>query len=314
MTVLNLTWQGFLTATRTTGVAAVLALGVASGAIVSSALATQADEPWMAKVTVDEEAVSLLPENIQNSKKLVNGLNAAFPPFEYFDEDGTTIIGMDVDLAKAMAATLGVDMEIVHASFPTLIPGLTSGRYDILFSSFGNTVEREKVMDFVNYRTTGTYLISKKGNPSGLKSAELCGEKIAVVGGSTQMELVVPKLDEQCAADGKPAIDIVRFPESSDAPAAVNSGRADGALIPSPQALYLVSMQPDAFEIPDSEQIGQSYSGITVPKGSPLVAPLERALNTLIENGVYGDILEKWNMTSLAVPEAVINGAAERAK
>jgi polar amino acid transport system substrate-binding protein len=269
---------------------------------------------WIEKIVVDQQAADLLPAEIKTKKVLVNGLNAAFPPFEFFAEDGKTIIGMDVDLAKAIAATLDVKLDIVHASFPTLIPGLTSGRYDILFSSFGNTVEREKVMDFVNYRTTGTYLITKKGNPAGLKSDDLCGRKVAVVGGSTQMEIVVPVLDKTCATQGKPPIDIVRFPESSDAPAAVNSGRADGALIPSPQALYLVSKQPNIFEVPDRMHIGQSYSGITVPKGSPLVAPLEMALNKIIETGVYGEILAKWNMTALAVPKAVINGAAERAQ
>lgn len=273
-----------------------------------------AKDGWVSKLSVDSEAADLLPAAIRKKGVMVNGLNAAFPPFEFFAEDGKSVIGLDVDLAKAMAATLDIKLEIVHASFPTLIPGLTSGRYDILFSSFGNTVEREKVMDFVNYRTTGTYLITKKGNPAGLKSDELCGRKIAVVGGSTQMEIVVPVLDKTCNSQGKSAIDIVRFPESSDAPAAVNSGRAEGALIPSPQALYLVSMQPNIFEVPDRMHIGQSYSGITVPKGSPLVAPLEKALNKIIETGVYGEILAKWNMSALAVPKAVINGAAERAK
>ena len=155
-------------------------------------------------------------------------------------------------------------------------------------------------------------LITRKGNPAELDSNDLCGEKIAVVGGSTQVELVVPALDKACESEGKPPIETIRFPESSDAPAAVASGRADGALIPSPQALYLASIQPDNFEVPDFVHLGQSYSGMTVPKGSDLVAPLEAALNALIESGVYGEILEKWNMSALAVPNAIINGASER--
>ena len=260
----------------------------------------------------DEEIAYLdasLPRQPQHVGAVLTGLREPAGPWG----PGRQVQAADAfEAVRVIGRAAGVELDTVHASFPTLIPGLTSGRYDMLFSSFGNTVEREKVMDFINYRETGTFLITRKGNPAELDSNDLCGEKIAVVGGSTQVELVVPALDKACESEGKPPIETIRFPESSDAPAAVASGRADGALIPSPQALYLASIQPDNFEVPDFVHLGQSYSGMTVPKGSDLVAPLEAALNALIESGVYGEILEKWNMSALAVPNAIINGASER--
>ena len=72
---------------------------------------------------------------------------------------------MDVDLAKAIGQTLGLKVKIVKAGFDAIIPGLASGKYDLSLSSFTDSKEREKTVDFVTYFSAGTSLMVEVGQP-----------------------------------------------------------------------------------------------------------------------------------------------------
>ena len=97
-----------------------------------------------------------VPAKIKAKGTLVVAADATYAPNEFIGSDGSTVMGMDADLAKALAGVLGLKVNVVNASFDTIIPGLASGKYDLGMSSFTDTKAREKVVDFVTYFSAGT--------------------------------------------------------------------------------------------------------------------------------------------------------------
>jgi polar amino acid transport system substrate-binding protein len=68
---------------------------------------------------------------------------------------------MDADLARAIGAVLSLKFEVANSTFATIMPGLQSGKYDLGMSSFTDTKERERVVDFVTYFSAGTSFYTK---------------------------------------------------------------------------------------------------------------------------------------------------------
>ena len=98
---------------------------------------------------------ALVPASIKSKGTLTVASDASYAPDEFVGPDGHTVVGMDADLAKALAAVMGLKANVVNATFSTIIPGLASGRYDMGASSFTDTKAREKVVDFVDYANVG---------------------------------------------------------------------------------------------------------------------------------------------------------------
>src|SRR6185295_20316471 len=111
-----------------------------------------------------------------HADELVVATDATYAPNEFIDSDGKTVVGMDPDLAKAIGAVLHRKVKVVNATFDSIIPGLASGKYDLGMSSFTDTKEREKVVDFVTYFSAGTaFYVKAKGGPKIASLAALCG-------------------------------------------------------------------------------------------------------------------------------------------
>jgi polar amino acid transport system substrate-binding protein len=105
---------------------------------------------------VDKAAEGLVPANIKAKGTVIVAADASYAPNEFIGSDGHTVIGMDADLAKAIFPLLGLKVSIVNATFDTIIPGLSSGKFDVGMSSFTDTKVREKVVNFVDYFDAGT--------------------------------------------------------------------------------------------------------------------------------------------------------------
>src|SRR6202012_817811 len=148
----------------------------------------------------------------------------SYAPNEFFGSDNKTIIGMDVDLAKALGQVLGLKVNVVKADFAGIIPGLASGRFDLSLSSFTDSKEREKTVDFVTYFTAGTSLLVKKGNPGNLTPDTLSGKKVAVEKGPVQEDPDVPTKSKACTTAGKAAITRLSYDDESQANLALSSG------------------------------------------------------------------------------------------
>lgn len=253
---------------------------------------------------------SALPEEYQQSKEVVVGSDIAYAPMEYYDTDGTTVLGLDKDLSDALSEQLGVDFVWKNATFDGLITQLGSGRIDIVMSGMSDTPERQQEVDFVDYYRAGAMLLVKKGNPEGLTSiADLCGRTVAVQRGTTQ-EVYAKEQSTQCEAEGAAPIELLSFDRETEAMLQVKSGRADAGMQDYPVASYNASTSGggEDFEVV-GEQIEAGPLGIAVGKeDTELRDAIQQALQAVIDDGTYERLLEKYEVPLGAVDQATVNG------
>jgi len=248
-----------------------------------------------------------VPANIKSKGAITVATDPSYAPNEFFDSNNK-IIGMDIDLANAIGSQLGVKVDIQRAVFATIIPGLSSGKYDLSLSSFTDSKDREKTVNFVTYFTAGTSLMVKTGNPEKLTPETLCGKKVAVEKGTVQEDPDIPNRTKACKADGKAAVTALSFPDQSGANLALSSGRADAVLADSPVAEYAAKQSSGQFEVTGTSYDTAPY-GIAIPKTNGLTEPVLAAMKKLVANGTYLTILKKWGIEAGAITDPKINGA-----
>ncbi len=129
-------------------------------------------------------------ETIQKNGKIVVGMNAEFAPYEFHAiVDGKNVVsGFDVELAKAIADDLGVELEIKEMDFDPLITSLKSGQCDVVISGIATTEKRQQEVDFsIPYYTGKNVLIMNKDNTEGMDTMEdLADKKIGIQQSSLQ--------------------------------------------------------------------------------------------------------------------------------
>jgi len=247
-----------------------------------------------------------VPARYKAKGSLTVASEAQYAPNEFIAADGHTVIGMDPDLVSAIAAVMGLKTNVVNSTFEAIIPGLAAGRYDIGASSFTDTKEREKTVDFVTYLSVGQAFLTKaNGGPKPNTLAELCGLSVSVEKGTVEFE-EAEKQNKKCKAAGKP-IKLLVFPGQNDANLALSSGRAEVDYADSPIIAYQVRKL--GVSVRSGPTFGTAPYGLALPKNSGLAKPVLEALKVLIANGTYASILKKWELQSAAISNPVINGA-----
>ncbi|MEA2157212.1 MAG: polar amino acid transport system substrate-binding protein [Solirubrobacteraceae bacterium] len=249
-----------------------------------------------------------VPAALKAKSTLVVAADASYPPNEFIDTDGKTVIGMDADLAQALAKVMGLKVKVKNATFDAIIPGIASKKYDLGMSSFTDSREREKVVDFVTYFSAGTSFYGKSGSGISIAGlAGLCGGKVAVEKGTTQADDAAAQ-SKKCTAAGKKAVSVSVFRDQNGANLAISSGRAEVGMADSPVADYIIKKSAGRFTSA-GKPYGTAPYGIALRKGSPLAKPLRDALKALIADGTYKKILDKWGIASGAISSPKINGA-----
>ena len=253
-------------------------------------------------------AAALVPAAIKSKGSLTIATDASYPPDESFATDGHTIVGMDADLAVALSSALGLKANLVNAKFDSIIPRLQSGTYDVGLSSFTDTKDREKTVDFVTYFQAGEGFYVKAGSSktfNGLDS--LCGAKVSVENGTTE-QTDAQTQDKACKSAGKPGVTVQSFADQNGANLAVSSGRADVGFADSQVAGYIVSQSNGQFQVSGTAFAVSPY-GIALPKGNGMAPAMLAAVKQIIADGTYTKILTKWGVQDGAVTNPVINGA-----
>jgi len=275
------------------------------GAAGNAAIPTQA----IPAASADPAAAALLPADIKSSGKLVVAADASYAPNEFKDEKGK-IVGMDVDLAVAIAQKLGLTADVQDAEFTSIIPGIASNKYQMGMSSFTDTKEREKTVDMITYFTAGSAAAVKKGNPAKIDPNDLCGKKVAVQTGTTQADEVKDVRNPDCVKAGKPTIpnDGDKFVLQTDVTQSLMAGRDQVMLADSPVIDYALKQTGGQLE-----KIGDTYDsapyGVIVNKGSDLTKAVQAAITALIADGTYKAVLDKWGVAAGAVTAPEINAA-----
>ncbi|MFI6443099.1 ABC transporter substrate-binding protein [Kitasatospora sp. NPDC050543] len=263
----------------------------------------------VASVKADEKLTSLVPADVKSSGKVIIGSDASYAPNEFQDDKGN-IVGMDVDLANAVAAKLGLKAEVQNAGFTAIIPGIGANKYQLGMSSFTDTKEREQQVDMVTYFIAGTGAAVKKGNPDKISADDLCGKKVAVQTGTTQATQITEVINPACAKAGKPPVpnDGDKFDLQTDVTNAVVSGRDQVMLADSPVIDYALKQTGGQLEKLGATTDSAPY-GIALAKGSALTPAVQGAVQSLMDDGTYKQILQKWGVEAGAIDKAQLNGA-----
>ncbi|MBX3094582.1 MAG: ABC transporter substrate-binding protein [Cryobacterium sp.] len=246
----------------------------------------------------NEAAASLLPDGVES---LISVTDPTFAPFQFYDEGNETIIGWTADMITALSQTLGVDIPLEAAAFDTIIPGVSTGRYDLAASAFTVTEERLGNVDMVSWGLGGTGVAVAVGNPEAISTDPLtmCGLRISASRGTSQAIEILPRFQEACAAAGQPAIEENLFPSGQEALLALTSGRIDGHLNDTISIAYEADLH-GGFEVAPGENINSSGFAFILAKDSALTPAFEAAMAAIIENGTYDAVNTKWAFPSTA--------------
>ena len=250
------------------------------------------------------EIAATLPEDIRKSGKLIVGVNIPYAPNEFKDGNGK-IVGFDVDLMNAVAATLGLTVDYREADFAKIIPSIQEGTYNVGMSSFTDTKERQQSVDFVNYFSAGIQWAKRSGTAVDPDNA--CGKKVAVQATTIEETEELPAKSKKCTDEGKPAIEIIKFDGQDAATNAVVLGQADAMSADSPVTAYAIKQSRGKLE-PAGEIFDSAPYGWPVAKGSPLAQSLAKALEHLIETGDYKTIAANWGVEAGMIATPTING------
>ncbi len=302
-------------------IAAVGAIAVA-GALILTGCGDQTDKASSAPSNNSSAPLfSKLPKKIQDAGVIKVGTDATYAPMEF--TEGGKIVGVDPDVAAAMAKQLGVQFKFESGTFDTLIGSMQTGRSDLVMSSLTDTKARQEGLDdkgaktgagvdFVDYFSSSTGILVKKGNPQSIKTLDdLCGKTVAVQRGTTYEESAKTQA-EKCKTDGKGELKIESFPTDAEAQTRVKAGGAAADLNDSPVAAYIAQTAGGGN---DFEAIANPTDaglfGIAVDKkNTQLRDALKEALDAVIKDGTYKAALDKWNAGSGAVTEAKINAGS----
>lgn len=263
------------------------------------------DDVAKVEVAKVDTIAAKVPDAIKQSGKLVVGVNVPYQPNEFKNSDGK-IVGFDVDLMDAVASVLGLTADYRESDFEKIIPSIETGTYNVGMSSFTDTKEREKTVDFVTYFQVGTQWAQQKGKP--VDPDDACGKRVAVQRTTVQDTDEIPAKSAKCVAAGKPEIVKVAYDEQSQAATALVQGQVDAMSADLPVTIYAVDQNKDTIEV-TGKMFDSAPYGWPVQKGSPLGPVLQEAVQHLMDNGQARKIAENWNVQAGVITKSVINGA-----
>lgn len=285
---------------------------VAVLAVVAAGLAGCGDDPSdtssesspAPSASADTGLASKVPDAIKSDGKILVGTDSSYAPSEFLDTDGKTIKGFDVDLFTAVAQKLGLKAEFQTAGFDDIIPGIGSGKYEVGVSSFTINDERKKVATMISYFNAGTQWATKKGTTVDIENA--CGLKIAVQKGTVQVDDITAR-SKKCTDGGKKAITIDQYAGQDQATASVVSGKDAATLADSPVAAYAVEQSKGQLELIGDIYDAAPYGYVVKKADTEFAQAIADATKSLIADGTYKTILEKWGVDAGAITDPAVN-------
>lgn len=250
-----------------------------------------------------------LPDAIKAKGKIRIGINGIFPPMEFKEPGKNELIGFDVDLAKAIGKELNVTIVFDDQKFDQLINSINTSRVDMVISGISDTEVRRKTLDFIDYFNSGTQCYTMKKLAGEIKTLhDLSGKTFAVSGATDYLTTMQLWSKENLESKGKPGIKILAVDSAATARLQMVQGRAQASAV-SPEVLGWVSRQtPDTF-VPLGPVLAPDPYGICFSKKNiKLRNAVYAALKNLFENGTYKTLLDKWDISTGALAEPLING------
>ena len=264
------------------------------------------------RVSVDPAAAALVPDAIKADGKLTVVTTGGTPPLSTFATDNKTLIGSEVDIAYAVGESLGLQVEVLPVAWADWPLGVESGKYEAVLSNVTVTEARKEKFDFATYRNDLLGFYAKSDSDIGeVKEAKDVAGKRIIVGSGTNQEAILVRWDEENKKNGLKPVEFQYYDDDSASQLALQSGRADLTFGPNASAAYKAAKDGKTKEVGTLEGGWPLKAEIafTTQKGNGLAVAAQAALNTLIKDGSYAKILDRWGLSSEAIPASELNPA-----
>lgn len=228
-----------------------------------------------------------------DKKVLTMGTNAAFAPYEYVDENGK-YVGIDVEIAQAIADKLGMTLEIEDMEFDSIVTSVKTGAVDFGMAGMTVTENRKKEVDFTNTYATGKQVViviegGKVNSLDGLAEA-----KIGVQRGTTGDVYATGDYgmnEDKVTENGK----VVRYDNGNQAVLALISGAVDAVIIDNEPAKSLVAANDGkGLSILETEYVYEEYAICVNKDNAELLSKINTAIDALMLDGTIDGIIEKY--------------------
>jgi len=231
---------------------------------------------------------SLLPTGpelaeIQKRGKLIIGTEAFYPPMEYFDENGN-IVGIDIEIGKRIAQTLGVEAELRHIPWQELFDKLLNKEVDILISAITILPEREEIMAFSKpYFNAGQVIVTTKDKANIIKGVEdLDNKKIGAQAQTTSEEEAL-----------KISTNVISYADYKEAKKDLLEGKIDAIIIDYPAAIGMTSQTKELTIV--GKPFTQEFYGIALRKeDQALLEAINQILSEMQRKGELDEIISQW--------------------
>ena len=232
------------------------------------------------------------------AETIIMGTNAEFPPYEYYD--GDTIVGIDAEIAQAIADKLGCELVIEDMAFDSIIASVQSGKINFGMAGMTVTPEREQQVSFTTSYATGVQVIIVPEGSDITSTDDLFNREGTLIG--VQMATTG---DLYCTWDLEDAglATVERYNKGADAVAALVSGKVDCVVIDNEPAKAFVAAN-EGLVILDTEYTTENYAICVNKDDAEFLEKINGALEELINDGTVQSIIDKYITADAAAEEA----------
>ena len=223
------------------------------------------------------------------SGKLTMATEATFPPYEYYD--GDAIVGIDVEVAQAIAAKLGMELEVTDIAFDSIIPGIQTGKYDMGMAGMTVTDERKEQVNFSDSYATGVQVVIVKDDSAITSVDDLFADGADTVVGTQAgtTGFIYATSDIEDAGLGT----VKSFGKTTDAVEALKNGQVDCVILDNEPAKALVAAN-EGLHILDTEYAVEDYAIAIAKENTDLLDKINTALAELKDDGTLQSIVDKY--------------------
>ncbi|WP_455383053.1 amino acid ABC transporter substrate-binding protein [Salinispira pacifica] len=232
---------------------------------------------------------------IQSRGQMVLGLDDAFPPMGYRNEDNK-IVGYDIDLATEVAKRMGVELVLQPIDWNAKEQELNTGKIDCIWNGFTITDDREKVMAFTAPYLRNSQVLVVKGDSPYRSMADLSGRTVGLQAGSSAADALDSAASFKSSLKG-----VVEFKDNLTATMDLEIGGVDAVLMDSVVANFNIKQSGKDFRVLGDSLAAENY-GVGFRKNDvALRNEVQKQLEAMAADGTMADITTRWFGSDISV-------------
>lgn len=244
--------------------------------------ATTAPEATVAPTAAASNSV----DAIKARGELIVATNAEFPPFEYME--GDKFVGMDMEMAQAIADKLGVKLKIDNMAFDSVVASVQTGKADLGIAGLDASDERKLIVDFSDsYFSSTVVMLVAKDNATIKTGDDLVGKKLGVQLGTTADTMVASSIKDA---------EVVRMNKDADSVQDLINGKLDAALLDISPAKVFAEQNADKIKLIEASLSGAPYAVAANKGNAELIAVVNSVIKELKDSGKYDELLTKYKL------------------